>query len=211
MSGSGTPTSTTPGDALRNDQPRATSRKDKVKQVAYLQLKEFLIVFFYLWLIFALFNVQKAIILAQENVEFTGYGFAFINALALAKFMMIGKELNLADNVFKEKPLIYPTLLKSLVFAILLVILRILEEVAVHLFKGHSVQESLSALVDHNAKIVVAAGAIMFVMLIPFFAFTELSRHFGEGRLGRLFLHSREKWLVSNAAKEGAALPTPGK
>lgn len=211
MSGSGTPSSITPGDTLRNDQPRATSRKDKVKQVAYLQLKEFLIVFFYLWLIFALFNAQKAIILAQEHVEFTGYGFALINALALAKFMMIGKEINLADNIFKQKPLIYPTLLKSLVFAILLTILRVLKEVAVRLFKGHSFEESLKALVDHNAKVVVAAGAIMFVMLIPFFAFTELSRHFGEGRLGRLFLHSRHNWLEPEAAKERAPLPTSGK
>ncbi|MGA7409194.1 MAG: hypothetical protein WBW33_01845 [Bryobacteraceae bacterium] len=188
-----------------------STRKERVKQVAYLQAKEFLVVFLYLWLIFALFEGQKAIILARAHMEFGGFGFAFINALALAKFMMIAREMNLADNIFKERPLIYPTLLKSLVFATLLTVLRILEEVIVHLFKGHSLAESLSALVDHNAKIVVAAGMIMFVMLIPFFAFTELSRHFGEGRLGRLFLHSRHNWLAADAAKDGGTLPSPGK
>ncbi len=200
-----TPTNSPPSE------PRATSRKDKVKQVAYLQFKEFIVVFLYLWLIFALFDAQKAIILAREHLEFAGYGFAFINAMALAKFMMIAREMNLADNIFKEKPLIYPTLFKSMVFAILLVCLRILEEVTVHLFKGHSLEESLSALGDHNAKIVFAAGLIMFVMLIPFFAFTELSRHFGGGRLGRLFLRSRENWLAADAAKDGGTLPSPGK
>ncbi len=214
MSGSGPPSHPASRDALpdsRQAEPHAISRKDKVKQVAYLQLKEFLIVFFYLWLIFALFDAQKAIILAREHVEFTPYGLGLINALALAKFMMIGKEMNLADSFFKEHPLIYPTLLKSLVFAILLTVLRILEEVAVHLFKGHSFEESLSALGDHNAKIVVTAGVIMFVMLIPFFAFAELSRHFGEGRLGRLFLHSRHNWLAAETAKDSATLASPGK
>ncbi len=213
MSGSGSPLPARQ-DGTPNplqSEPRAVSRKDKVKQVAYLQLKQFLIVFFYLWLIFALFDAQKAIILAREHIEFTGYGFAFINAMALAKFMMIAREVNLADNIFRDKPLIYPTLLKSLVFAILLVCLRILEEVIVHLFKGQSLGESLSALGDRNAKIVFAAGVIMFVMLIPFFAFTELSRHFGEGRLGRLFLHSRHNWLAAETAKDTATLPTLGK
>jgi hypothetical protein len=194
-----------------HDEPRATSRKDRVKQVAYLQLKEFLVVFLYLWLIFALFDAQKAIILAREHLEFAGYGFAFINAMALAKFMMIAREMNLADNIFREKPLIYPTLLKSLVFAMLLTVLRILEEVIVHLFKGHSWQDSLAALGDHNAKIVFTASIIMFVMLIPFFAFTELSSHFGEGRLGNLFLRSRHNWLADEAVKDNAAAPSPGK
>jgi hypothetical protein len=214
MSGSGSPLPTTRQDTPPDSPPsesRAISRKDKVKQVAYLQFKEFMVVFPYLWLIFALFDAQKAIILAREHLEFAGYGFAFINAMALAKFMMIAREMNLADNIFKEKPLIYPTLLKSLVFAILLTVLRILEEVIVHLFKGHSWQESLAALGDHNAKIVFAAGIIMFVMLIPFFAFAELGRHFGEGRLGRLFLRSRHNWLADSTTTDASSLHPPGK
>lgn len=214
MSGPGSPLPTTRQDTPPDSPPsesRAISRKDKVKQVAYLQFKEFMVVFLYLWLIFALFDAQKAIILAREHLEFAGYGFAFINAMALAKFMMIAREMNLADNIFKEKPLIYPTLLKSLVFAILLVVLRILEEVIVHLFKGHGWQESLAALGDHNAKIVFTAGLIMFVMLIPFFAFAELGRHFGEGRLGRLFLHSRHNWLADETATNASTLRPAGK
>jgi len=213
MSGSGSPSNTARQDASSHSprgEPRTTSRKDKVKQVAYLQLKEFVVVFLYLWVIFLLFDLQRAIVLERHHMEFTAFGFAVINALALAKFMLIAKEMNLADN-FKEKPLIYPTVLKSFVFAILLTFLRILEEVVVHLFKGETFEQSLSALGDHNAKLVFAAGLIMFVMLIPFFAFTELGRHFGEGRLGRLFLRSRHNWLADEAANESTTLARPGK
>jgi hypothetical protein len=209
---SGPPSSATPAKAnARSDSPQTAtstiSRKDKVKQAAYREFKEFLIVFLYLWLIFALFEVHRAIILAREHLDFTGFGLAVINALALGKVMLVGKEFNLADNFFKNEPLIYPTLLKSLVFAILLVVFRIVEEVAVHLFKGNTFQESLSALGDHNAKVIFSAGLIMFVMLVPFFAFTELSRHFGEGRLRTVFLRSRHDWL--NARHEAASTSPP--
>lgn len=176
-----------------------TDRKRKVKEFAYLQLKEFLIVFLYLWVIFALFALHKAIILSQENIEYKALGFAVINALALAKVMVVAKELNLADK-FKDKPLIYPTLLKSLVFALLLMVVKVLEEVIVRVYHGNSFAESLSALTDQSAKVIFSAGLLMFVMLIPFFAFTELSRHFGEGRLATLFLRSRENWLKTDAS-----------
>src|SRR5277367_6489386 len=105
----------------RPDSPHSatgsTSRKQKVKEVAFHQFKEFIVVFLYLWVIFALFDLHKAIILAREHLEFAPFGFAIINALALGKVMLVAKELHLADSFFKNEPLIYPTLLKSLVFA----------------------------------------------------------------------------------------------
>jgi hypothetical protein len=174
----------------------ATSRKRRVKEIAYHQLKEFIVVFLYLWLILALFALHKTIILAQEHIEFTAFGFAFINALALGKVMLVAKELNLADN-FKERPLIYPTLLKSFAFALLLVFFKIVEDVAVDVYHGKSFEESL--FVGPNTRVVLSTGLMVFVLLIPFFGFTELSRHFGEGRLATLFLRSRENWIVKPA------------
>lgn len=175
-----------------------TSRKQRVKEIAYYQFKEFIVVFLYLWVILALFALHKANILAQEHIEFTAFGFAFINALALGKVMLVAKELNLADG-FKERPLIYATLLKSFAFALLLVFFKIVEEFAVDMYHGRSFQEGLSAVGGQSTRVVLSTGLIVFVMLIPFFGFTELSRHFGEGRLATLFLRSRENWIVKPA------------
>jgi hypothetical protein len=194
--------------AEERDNLTVADRKRKVKEIAYHQFKEFLVVFLYLWLIFALFSLHKSIILAEAHIEFTAFGLGFVNALALAKVMMVARELHLADH-FKERPLIYPTLLKSFVFALLLVIFRIIEEVAVRLYHGKTLEESLSAGTDQSAKIVLSSGLIMFVMLIPFFGFTELSRHFGEGRLGRLFLRSRRNWLADEPPMQEAATASP--
>ncbi len=58
--------------------------------------------------------------------------------------MLVAKELHLADNL-KHKPLMYPTLLKSAAFAILLTCFHLLEEIAVRICHGKTLQESLSA------------------------------------------------------------------
>jgi hypothetical protein len=184
-------------------------RARRVKEFAYFQFKAFLGVFLYLWIIFALLSFHKAIILAQQHLEFTQFGFAFINALALAKVMLVARELHLAGKAFRDKPLIYPTLLKSFVFTLLLAFFKIIEEAAIRLYHGKSFKESAFAFVDHEAKITFSAALIVFFMLIPFFGFSELSEHFGEGRLATLFFRSRHNWLASGTAKEGAPLAGP--
>jgi hypothetical protein len=86
-----------------------------LKQKAYRQLREFLIIAAYLWGIFGLLEVHKSMILAEHHVNFAYHGFALINALALAKVMLVAQHLHFGKQ-FNEKPLIYPTLGKSLLF-----------------------------------------------------------------------------------------------
>ncbi|HEY6292175.1 MAG TPA: hypothetical protein VI455_11545 [Terriglobia bacterium] len=177
--------------------------KRSVKEIAYFQFKEFLVVFFYLWVVLALFALHKMMILAQYHIEFTDYGFAFINALALGKVMLVAKELRFADN-FKDKPLIYPTVLKSAAFATLLICFNLVEEIAVRLYRGKTFQESVSAVANRSAKGFLSLGLLVFFMLIPFFGYSELSLVFGEGKLATLFFRSRSGWIVGDGAKSAS-------
>jgi len=68
-----------------------------------------------------------------------------INALALAKVMLVAQELHLADQ-FRDAPLIYPTLLKSFVFTIVLACFKVAEEAAVGMFRGKSFHQSIAGL-----------------------------------------------------------------
>jgi len=86
-----------------------------LKQIAYQQLKEFLLIALYLWVVFGLLIMYKSVILAKYHIDFAYHGFAIINALALAKVMLTAKDLHLGEQ-FDEAPLIYPTLLKSALF-----------------------------------------------------------------------------------------------
>jgi hypothetical protein len=93
--------------------------KRTLKQRAVHGMREYFVNSLYLFIVFSLFILYKSVILAEHHIDFAMHGFALINALALAKVMLIAQELHLADQ-FRDAPLIYPTLLKSFVFTILL-------------------------------------------------------------------------------------------
>jgi hypothetical protein len=116
-----------------------------LKQIAYQQLKEFLAITLYLWIVFGLLVMFKSVILAEQHIPLVYHGFAIINALALAKVMLTAKDLHLGER-FDEAPLIYPTLLKSALFTAVLACFKILEEAAVALYHGKSFQQSISDL-----------------------------------------------------------------
>jgi hypothetical protein len=164
--------------------------KPTLKQRAYQGIKEYLVISCYLWVVFGLFALYKSVILAEQHIGLASQGFALLNALALAKVMLVAQELHLADQ-FKVAPLIYPTLFKSATFAILLGCFKIIEETAVGLYHRRSFTESISALGGGTLKGILSLMALLAFLLIPFFGFTELGRIFGEGKLQKLFFTSR--------------------
>ena len=160
-----------------------------LKQKAYQELKQYLAITLYLWLVFGLFVLYKSILLSEHGISFTAHGMALFNALALGKIMLVARGLHFADY-FKEKPLIYPTLLKSVAFAVVLGCFKILEEVGVGWYHGKSFSESISV-GGGTLGGILALMAILAVLLIPFFAFAELRQILGADKLVRLFFTSR--------------------
>jgi len=164
--------------------------KRTLKQRVFHGMREYLVISIYLFVVFSLFTIYKAVILAQQNIGFAPQGFALINALALGKVILVAQELHLADQ-FRDAPLVYPTLLKSFVFAILLACFKIVEETAIGAFHGESFHESIATLGGGSWKAIATLTVLMFFVLIPFFGFTELRKVFGEDRLVGAFLRPR--------------------
>jgi hypothetical protein len=161
-----------------------------LKQKAYHEMKEFFVIACYLWLVFALLVLYKSVILTENHIPFAAHGLALLNALALAKVMLVAQELHLADQ-FKGAPLIYPTLFKSAAFAIILGVFKILEEWAVGWYHGKSFSESMTSIGGGTLKGILSLILLLAVLLIPFFGFTELRQIFGEDKLLKLFLTPR--------------------
>jgi len=163
-----------------------------VKQKIYLGIKEYILITFYLWLIFALFDVYRSVLVAQYHIDVVAKSFALINALALAKIALIAKELRLDARLRpKGRPLIYPTLLNAAAFAGLLAVFKILEEVAVGMYHGQSFAASATSWQGGSLKAIFCIAGIFFVMLIPFCAFSELGIVLGESKLSHLFFRSQ--------------------
>ena len=161
-----------------------------VKQIALQQMKEFLAVALYLWIVFSLLILFKSVVLAEQHIPFVPHGLALFNALALAKVMLVAKDLHVGER-FNEAPLIYPTLLKSALFAVVLACFKILEEAAVGLYHGNSFQQSISHLGGGTLNGILVLTLLLFVVLIPFVGWGELQRILGEGKLEKLFFNPR--------------------
>lgn len=161
--------------------------KPSLREKATEEFTEFLVLFVYLYISLGALVLLKGAILQEVGVSFTIWGIAAVKALLLAKFMLIGRALHIGD-VYKNKPLIWPTLYKSLAFLLLLLALTAIEEVLVGLIHHRPLADSLAHIVGPTLFQGLATCIIMFLILVPYFAFRCVEDVLGHRYLVNLFL-----------------------
>lgn len=159
--------------------------KRSVKSRLLDEAKKFLGIFIYLAIVFGLFVLHEWVVLSSNHLTYRFYGFALINALILAKIMLVAEGLHFAEK-FEAKPLVVPIVYKALAFTVLLMGAYVVEETAVAMFHGDSAAQAIPKIGGGTIGGIAAVATIMCVALIPFFAFRELSRVFGEAELRAL-------------------------
>jgi hypothetical protein len=175
-------------EAIGNGRPFAI--KPAWRAMLVSEFKQFLAIFFYLWLLFALFAYHDAIVLAQHNIDYKPYGFAFINAFVLAKVMLLAEKLNLGRKLV-HRPLVFPILYKSIIFAAILISFQFIEKTIVGLVKGKGFSGSVPHIGGGTFFGVVTVAVIISVSLIPFFAYREVGRIMGRDELRAILLKAR--------------------
>jgi hypothetical protein len=153
----------------------------------------------YLAVFFGAFAWYRRFILAEYGITYLHYGSALIEALILAKVVLVGDALGLSRGM-KNRPLIYPTLHKTMVFTVFVGIFAIVEHVVEGLVHGKGVAAGLAALWHEGRDEIVSRCLVTFFAFIPFFAFRELEEFLGERKLLRLFFG---KDAVTGAAAHG--------
>jgi hypothetical protein len=167
-------------------------KADRLKKKAVEEAKRMLFITAYLWALFTLFEMHRAMVLRQQHVVFSyRVGFALINALILAKVILIAEALQ-AGKRLQEKPLLRAVLLKSALFAVILVFFNIVENVLVGLFHGKTLAQSMPDFAGGGLEGELLVGILIFVVLIPFFAFTELRQAIGEEEFHKLIFDRRK-------------------
>ena len=162
-------------------------QKSNWKQRVIRELLRYWINFVYLAVVFGLFAWYRRLILAEYEIKYLKYGVAIIEALILAKVIMIGDMLGLGRE-FKNKPLIYPTLYNSVVFSLFVGLFSIVEHSVDGLVHGKGPLAGLAGLRAEGWYELLARCLITFVVFVPFFAFKELAKAFHEeGKLAKLF------------------------
>jgi hypothetical protein len=175
-----------------NEDDHPKSRGRKAKEWAVHGMARFIVMFLYLWVIFGLFVLNETIVLRKQGANFTAHGFAFINALILAKVMLVAEDLELG-RWLKYRPLIYRIIFETFIFTVLFVCFHVIEELIVGLINGRSVAASLPSFGGGGMVGLICVALILFISLMPFFAFGNISRELGPGWLKTMLFSSRRK------------------
>ena len=154
------------------------------------EVVRFGLMFVYLWVVFGLFVLHERIIRGQMGLGFQAQGFALINALVLAKVMLVAEDLRL-DRGLRGQPLAYAAAGEAALFAIVFIVFHVMERLAVGLWHGSTLADSVPAIGGGGFAGLISVAAIMFVMLIPYFAFRDLGRALGQEELRKLLFSSR--------------------
>jgi hypothetical protein len=171
-----------------NDQ---SAVKVRLHERALEELKEVLILAVYLYICLGAVMLQKTAVLRDVGISFDMWGIAFVKALVLAKFMLLGHALHIGQQRYKHKALIWPTLYQSVLTLILLLVLSTIEELLVGLMHKRALADSLAHVAGPTPSQVAASCLIMLLILVPYFAFHNLGEVLGDRTLVRLFLVDR--------------------
>lgn len=167
-----------------------SERRRDFKEKAKHQLRDFVLMFFYLWIVFGLLVIHESIVLSQHHIDFRLHGLAFINALVFAKVMLVAEDLHLGRQL-EDRPLIYSIIFKSILFAIALICFHIAEHAVIGIWDGRTMAESIAEVGANQLSGIVSIGIIGTFALVPFFILREISRVIGEDNFWSLFFHQR--------------------
>ncbi len=85
-----------------------TNAKPGFKQKVSRETKEFMTIYLYLVLLIGAFNIYRWLLMAEYHVGYFVYGYSLVEALILAKVIIIGEGLGIGER-FADRPLILPT------------------------------------------------------------------------------------------------------
>jgi hypothetical protein len=178
-------------------------KKGSVKERVVHEVVEYWVNFCYLALVFAAFTQYRRFVLAAHDVTYTNYGVAVIEALVLAKVISIGGVLRLGRGL-EQKPLIYPTLYKTVVFTLFVGAFTLVEHTVIGLWKGKGLTGGLEEYFAKGPYEFLAGCVIFLVILIPFFGVKELGRVLGGDKVQDLFLRRRAESGFEGSVTGGA-------
>lgn len=181
------------------------SQRPSLKERVKAEARSYLLISAYLWVFLITLTTYRALVQQEYNVGYFQYGFSLVEALVLAKLIIIGRVLRIGER-FQESPLIVTTLYKTMCFGLLVVLVNIMEHVVVGLWHGEGVHDIAQRVVARGKWEILCRVVMMIMVFLPLFATWEIGRIVGEGRLFDLFFRRR---TAAGARPTGSGAPSP--
>jgi hypothetical protein len=161
-----------------------------LKEKAIEELRMFWVIAIYLAVMFSAFTWYRRFILSESGISYFHYWSAVIQALILAKVILIGEAFGIGKR-YEGSTLILSVLFKALIFGAFIAVFSLLEHLIEGLVHRESWDEIAYSLVSAGRGEILARTIMMIVTLIPFFAFWETDRVLGDHKLFDLFFRKR--------------------
>lgn len=163
--------------------------RPSLRERAAREMRQFAVMFVYLWALFGLFVLNETIVDRTHGSAVVLQGFAVINALVLAKVMLIAELLDVG-RLTRRWPLAVTIVVESAFYTALFLAVHVLERVLVGHFHGETVSASMPSFGGGGLAGLLIVAAITFVSLLPFFTFKHVARAIGPDRLQAILLRS---------------------
>lgn len=154
-------------------------------------LKLYVIIALYLWLFLGSITTYRRLIVAEAGIPYLHYGIAVIEALVIAKVVLVGRMFGFTRR-FEDKPLVVPVLYKTILFGILVLLFGIVEHLVEGWIHKQGLVGGLRDIGELGAYEIGARALLLVVAFVPFFAFYEIARVLGAQKLAAMFFAKRE-------------------
>lgn len=169
----------------------ADERKRQLKEKAAEEMRLLLLISAYLAAFFVAFLTYRRLISREMGVTSFHYGFAVVEALIVAKVILIGKAIGVGKKS-TARALGFAVLRSSVLYALFVAFFAVLEHLTEGLIHGKTFAASLEAIWSDGIYEILSRALVLFVAFIPFFAIWELDRVLGERKLFNLFFRGPE-------------------
>ena len=178
-----------------------SEQKTGLKAKLIEETKVYLLVAAYLAIFLTAFTNYRRLVLHEYRIGYFEYSFSIIEALILGKLIVIGRALHVGER-FHHRPLIIPTLYKTLCFGALVVCFNLAEHVVVGLWHEETPRAIRDRIFELGKWEILARLLMMVTAFAPLFATWEIARCMEEGKLFRLFFRRGEE-MPNRRAESG--------
>lgn len=174
-----------PGRVRPAAPPNPPKEKESIKDRALRELRAFVILFLYLWVLLGLFVLNEVVVAREHAIAFAPFGFAMLNALVLAKVMLLLESLEISRWVANRRG-ITVIVFEAAVCTLLFLIFHVLEHLLIDALRGTGVAPGDLSVGGGGLLGALIVSVMMFVCLLPFFAFKTVARAIGMDRMRQI-------------------------
>ncbi|MFG1364627.1 hypothetical protein [Xanthobacter versatilis] len=152
---------------------------------ALREMRTFLSLFLYLWVLLGLFVLNQALVEREHGGTIAFQGFAMLNAFVLAKVMLVIEALELA-RWLRNRPVIIVIVYEAVICTFFFLAFHLVERLVMAKLRGHALVPGELGIGGGGFAGAAIVAVILFVSLLPFFAFKNVTRAIGADRMRQI-------------------------